>query len=34
VIDLIRRLEQIDEALSGDGAHPLPAALAQALASI
>ncbi len=31
VIDLIRRLEQIDEQLGGDGARALPAAIASAL---
>ncbi len=31
VIDLIHRLEDIDRELGGDGAHPLPAAIEQAL---
>lgn len=31
VLDLIRRLEKIDLELSGDGPHPLPQAVAQAL---
>lgn len=34
VIDLIRRLEAVDAALGGEGARPLPAAVASALASI
>ena len=34
VVDLIRRLEDIDAQLGGDGAHPLPAAVAHALASL
>ena len=32
VIDLIHRLEDLDAQLGGDGAHPLPAAVAEALA--
>ena len=32
VIDLIHRLEDLDAQLGGDGAHPLPAAVAAALA--
>jgi hypothetical protein len=32
VLDLIRRLESIDEDLGGDGPHPLPTALTRALA--
>ena len=32
VVDLIHRLEDLDRALGGDGALPLPAALEQALA--
>jgi hypothetical protein len=31
VIDLIRRLEQIDLQLGGDGPHPLASAISQAL---
>ncbi|MDQ3624639.1 MAG: YkgJ family cysteine cluster protein [Verrucomicrobiota bacterium] len=31
VIDLIRKLEDIDDALGGDGPRPLPAAVAEAL---
>jgi hypothetical protein len=31
VIDLIRRLEQIDEQLAGDGPRPLPAAVTSVL---
>lgn len=31
VLDLIRRLEDVDRALNGDGAHPLPNAVAAAL---
>ena len=34
VIDLIRRLEDIDAALGGNGARPLPATVADALASL
>jgi hypothetical protein len=30
-VDLIHRLEEIDRALGGDGAQPLPAAVEQAL---
>jgi hypothetical protein len=32
VLDLIRRLEEIDASLGGDGPHPLPAAISSALA--
>lgn len=31
VLDLIRRLERLDEQLQGDGPHPLPSAVAKAL---
>lgn len=31
VVDLIHRLEEIDRAMGGDGAQPLPAAVEQAL---
>ena len=31
VLDLIRRLEEIDILIGGDGSHPLPAALYEAL---
>ncbi len=31
VLDLIRKLEDVDRALGGDGARPLPAAVARAL---
>jgi hypothetical protein len=34
VLDLIRRLENVDSALGGDGARPLPAALRSALAEM
>ncbi len=33
VLDLIRRLEEIDRNLSGDGPHPLPQALEDVLAT-
>ncbi len=34
VLDLIRRLEAVDEQLGGDGAKPLPQALQEALATV
>lgn len=34
VIDLIRRLEAIDEQLGGDGPHPLPGAVRHSLADL
>jgi Fe-S-cluster containining protein len=34
VVDLIHRLEDVDRALGGDGAQPLPAAVEQALREI